>query len=149
MQAMMDWNKTQTSPQNDFFQDAFEYWRLSRAMPFWGRPHVALLVKFFLRFSPSGSIYHLQQVMFCHWVPYTLNDPHSSVVPIGEGFVRTFSHENPLVTLPLTLNDLPVQLLQLLVDLDLAERGSCIIFLALPDKELANGFRKAPQGLFT
>ena len=28
-----------------------------------------LLVKFFLGFSPSGSIYHLQQEMFGYWVP--------------------------------------------------------------------------------
>ena len=81
--------------------------------------------------------------------PYTLDDPHSSVVSIGEGFVRAFSHENPLVVLPLTLDDLPVELLQLLVHLDLAERGSCIIFLALSNKKLADSFWKAPQGLFT
>merc|ERR1712037_222085 len=100
---------------------------VSGAVPFRGRTHAAL-VKIFLGFSPSRSVNHLQKVMFRHWVPYTLNHP----------LVSAFSHETPLsashlIRLPLALYYLPVQLLQLFVHLDLAEWGSCIVILALPN----------------
>ena len=92
-------------------------------------------------------VYHCIVRTVATKLPYALNDPHGSVESIGKRLVSTFPHKDPLIILPLALDDLSVQLLELLVHLDLAERRPCIVVLALPHEKMADCFRKQSKAL--